>query len=59
MIAALSNALASAVKDPAMAAAIEKAGMLVDYRDGSATRRQLEQERAAVLKAVQQINFNK
>lgn len=59
VIAALSNALVSAVKDPAMVAAIEKAGMLVDYRDGPATRRQLEQERAAVLKAVQQINFNK
>jgi tripartite-type tricarboxylate transporter receptor subunit TctC len=59
VVAALSAALAAAVKDPAMIAAIEKGGMLMDYRDGAATRRLLEQEHATVRKAAEKIDFKK
>jgi tripartite-type tricarboxylate transporter receptor subunit TctC len=57
VVATLSAALAAAAKDPAMTAALEKGGMVPDYRDGPATRRLLEQENATVRKAAEKIDF--
>ncbi len=59
VVATLSASLAAAVKDPAMVAAIEKSGMVLDYRDGPATRRQLDLEHALVRKAAEKIDFRK
>ena len=59
VVATLSASLATAAKDPAMIAALEKAGMVPDYRDGPATRRQLELEYAMVRKAAEKIDFRK
>jgi tripartite-type tricarboxylate transporter receptor subunit TctC len=57
IVATLSAALAAAAQDPAMVAAIERGGMVMDYRDGPATRRLLEQEHATVRKAAEKIDF--
>jgi tripartite-type tricarboxylate transporter receptor subunit TctC len=55
----LSRALASTVKDPAVIAATEKAGMLIDYRDPEATRKLLESEHEVVKKVVQRLGIGK
>jgi tripartite-type tricarboxylate transporter receptor subunit TctC len=55
----LSRALAQAARDPGMTAALEKGGMVAEYRDGEATRRQMELEFATVRKAAEKIDFQK
>lgn len=55
----LVKALAAAMKDPAVIAATEKAGMNVDYRDPEATWRLLESEHEAVKKVVARLGIGK
>jgi tripartite-type tricarboxylate transporter receptor subunit TctC len=55
----LSKALVATVKDPAVIAATEKAGMLIDYRDPEATRKLLESEHDVVKKVVQKLGIGK
>lgn len=56
-VVALSGALAKAAQDPAFVSAIEKAEMIVDYRDGPATLRQLETEYALAQKVIPRIDL--
>jgi tripartite-type tricarboxylate transporter receptor subunit TctC len=53
----LSKALAQIAKDPAFVADLEKTGILLDYRDGDATRKLIEHEHNTVLRASQKIKF--
>lgn len=55
----LVRALAEAARDPAMAAALEKAGMHLDYRDPAATQRLLETETATVARVVEKLGLQK
>lgn len=55
----LVKALAEAARDPAMAAALEKAGMQIDYRDPAATRRLIETETATVARVVEKLKIEK
>jgi tripartite-type tricarboxylate transporter receptor subunit TctC len=55
----LVKALAQAAKDPAVAAAVEKAGMHVDYRDPEDTLKLLQTESAAVRKVAEKLGLGK
>lgn len=55
----LVKALAQAAKDPAVAAAIEKAGMHADYKDPAETQKTLETEAATVAKVAEKIGLAK
>jgi tripartite-type tricarboxylate transporter receptor subunit TctC len=55
----LVKALAQAAKDPQTAAAIEKAGMQLDYRDPAETWKALETESAVVGQVTQKLNIGK
>jgi tripartite-type tricarboxylate transporter receptor subunit TctC len=55
----LIRALAQVVKDPALSAGLEKAGMHLDYRDPAATLRLLETESATVAKVVEKLKIPK
>jgi tripartite-type tricarboxylate transporter receptor subunit TctC len=55
----LVKALAQAAKDPAVAAAIEKAGMHADYKDPAETQKTLETEAATVAKVAEKIGLGK
>lgn len=48
----LAQALEKTMKEPSVVAAVEKAGMVVDYRDAAATGKLLETEHEAVKKVV-------
>ncbi len=53
----LVRALEQTMKDPSVAAAVEKAGMLIDYRGPEATRKLLESEHEAMKKAVTRLGI--
>ena len=53
----LSRALEQTMKDPAVAAAVDKAGMVVDYRNPAATAKLLETEHDAVKKVVTRLGI--
>ncbi|HEV8640612.1 MAG TPA: tripartite tricarboxylate transporter substrate binding protein [Methylomirabilota bacterium] len=55
----LARALDKTMKDPAVVAAVEKAGMLVDHRDPEATRKLVESEHEAVKKVVARLGIGK
>ena len=55
----LVKALAQAAKDPAIAAAIEKAGMHADYKDPAETQKTLDVEAATVAKVAEKIGLGK
>ena len=55
----LSKSLSAVAQDPEMRAALEKSWMVLDYRDGAATREQLLKEHNTVLKAAERIDFKK
>src|SRR5213594_2034220 len=55
----LAHALERAMKDPAVASAVEKAGMLVDYRDPAATARLVDAEHEAVKQVVGRLGVGK
>ena len=56
---ALIKALAQAAKDPTLIAAVEKAGMHVDYKDPVATQKALEAETATVARVVDRLGLPK
>jgi tripartite-type tricarboxylate transporter receptor subunit TctC len=55
----LVKALAQAAKDPAIAAAIEKAGMHADYKDPAETQKTLDVEAATVARVAEKIGLGK
>jgi tripartite-type tricarboxylate transporter receptor subunit TctC len=55
----LVKALAQAAHDPAVASAMEKAGMQVDYKDPAETRKALEAESATVGKVAERLDLPK
>jgi tripartite-type tricarboxylate transporter receptor subunit TctC len=55
----LGRALEKTMKDPAVIAAIEKAGMVADYQDGDATRKDIESEYRAIAGLVQKLGLAK
>lgn len=55
----LVKALAEAAKDPAIADAIEKAGMQVDYRDPAETQKLLNAESANVSRVIEKLGIGK
>lgn len=55
----LVKALAQTAKDPAFEAALEKAGMHLDYRDPADTQKLLESETATVARVVEKLNLPK
>jgi tripartite-type tricarboxylate transporter receptor subunit TctC len=55
----LSQALERAMKDPAVVAAVEKAGMIVDYRDPATTAKLVDAEHEAVKKVVGRLGIGK
>jgi tripartite-type tricarboxylate transporter receptor subunit TctC len=55
----LVKALAEAAKDPAITAAIEKAGMQVDYRDPTETQKLLDTEGANVSRVIERLGIGK
>jgi tripartite-type tricarboxylate transporter receptor subunit TctC len=55
----LSQAMEKVMKDPAVQSQIEKAAMIVDYRDSKATFQLVEQEFAAVAKVVKKMGLGK
>jgi tripartite-type tricarboxylate transporter receptor subunit TctC len=57
--AKLAAAIEKSLKDPGVAAAIEKTGMIVDYRDGETLARDIENERTAITKVVQKVGVGK
>jgi tripartite-type tricarboxylate transporter receptor subunit TctC len=59
IVGRLARALEMTMKEPAVIAAIEKAGMVADYRDAEATRKDIEAERQAVAGVVQQLELGK
>lgn len=59
VIDVLVKALAEAAKDPAIAAAIEKAGMQVDYRDPTETQKLLDAESANVSRVIEKLGIGK
>lgn len=59
VVEVLSRALAQAAKEPAVHGAMEKAGMVMDYRDGEGTRKLLEMEHGVVLKTVEKLGIGK
>ena len=56
---ALARALATAARDPAVAGALEKAGMHADYRDAAETQRLLDAESSTVGKVVERLGLQK
>lgn len=59
MVDKLSMALERIMKEPTVIVAVEKAGMVVDYRGPEETRRMLEQEYDVVKKAAQRLGIGK
>lgn len=59
VVSTLAKALAAVAQEPEMRAALEKASMVLDYRDGPATAEQLAREHQTVLKAAERIDFKK
>jgi tripartite-type tricarboxylate transporter receptor subunit TctC len=59
VVETLVKALAQVVKDPALAAGLEKAGMHLDYRDPADTAKLLETESATVARVAQKLNLPK
>ncbi|MBI1735178.1 MAG: tripartite tricarboxylate transporter substrate binding protein [Candidatus Rokubacteria bacterium] len=59
VVARLAGAVEKAVKDPAVAGALEKTGMIVDLRDGATLAKDIETERAAVTKVVEKVGIGK
>jgi len=55
----LSHALEKAMKEPSVVAAVEKAGMVVDYRGPAATGKLVESEHEAVKKVVARLGIGK
>jgi tripartite-type tricarboxylate transporter receptor subunit TctC len=55
----LGRALEKTMKDPAVIAAIERAGMVADYQDGDATRKDIEAEHRAIAGLVQKLGLAK
>jgi tripartite-type tricarboxylate transporter receptor subunit TctC len=55
----LAAALKEAAADPSLAAASQKVGMAVEYRDGEATRTQMEREFASVKRAAERLGIGK
>lgn len=55
----LVKVLAEAAKDPAITAAIEKAGMQVDYRDPTETQKLLDTEGANVSRVIERLGIGK
>lgn len=55
----LSRALEKTMKEPSVVAAVEKAGMVVDYRDPAATAKLVESEHEAVKKVVARLGIGK
>jgi len=55
----LMKALAQAMKDQAVIAAVEKAGMQVDYREPAETQKLLETETASVRKVAEKLGIGK
>jgi tripartite-type tricarboxylate transporter receptor subunit TctC len=55
----LAAAVEKAVKDPAVTGALEKTGMVVDFRDGATLAKDIETERAAVTKVVERVGVGK
>jgi tripartite-type tricarboxylate transporter receptor subunit TctC len=55
----LTKALEKTMKDPAVVAAVEKAGMIIDYRDPEASRMILEKEYEAVKKVAPRLGIGK
>lgn len=55
----LGAALKAAAADPSLAAKAATAGMTVEYRDGETTRKQMEQEFAAVKRAAEKLGIGK
>ena len=55
----LMKALDQTMRDPSVKAVVEKAGMVVDYRDPDATRQLLESEHEAIKKVVVRIGIGK
>ena len=56
---ALARALATAARDPAVAGALEKAGMHADYKDAAETQRLLDAESSTVGKVVERLGLQK
>lgn len=54
----LARALEKASREPSVVAAIEKAGMIVDYRDPESTRKDIEAEHAAVAKIATKLGLS-
>src|SRR3990170_6682283 len=55
----LARALEKTVKEPAVAAAIEKAGMIVDYRGPDSTRKDIEAEYETLTKVAAKLGLAK
>jgi tripartite-type tricarboxylate transporter receptor subunit TctC len=55
----LAQGMDKVMKDPNVISQIEKAGMIVDYRDSDATFKLVEQEFAAVAKVVKKMGIGK
>lgn len=55
----LVKALAQAAKDPSLEAALDKAGMHLDYRDPADTQKLLETESATVARVAEKLNLPK
>ena len=55
----LQRAVEKATKDPAVIAAIEKTGMLIDFRDSEALQKSVDIEREAVTKVAQKVGVGK
>lgn len=59
LVTRLQRAVEQATKDPAVVAAIEKTGMVMDFQDAETLARSLDAERAAVTKVVQKAGIGK
>jgi tripartite-type tricarboxylate transporter receptor subunit TctC len=57
VVSRLSQALERTMKDPAVVTAVEKAGMVVDFRDPAATAKLVESEHEAVKKVVSRLGI--
>jgi tripartite-type tricarboxylate transporter receptor subunit TctC len=59
VVDALARAMEKTMKDPRVVAAVEKAGMVVDYHGPAATQRMLENEYGVVRAAAQKLELGK
>ncbi|OLE38407.1 MAG: hypothetical protein AUG00_05560 [Candidatus Rokubacteria bacterium 13_1_20CM_2_70_7] len=59
VVAKLAKALEKTMKEPSVVAAVEKAGMVVDYRGPTATAKLVETEHEAVKKVVARLGIGK